>query len=140
GRAECVHRWSELVVGDRRETIAWLGAKRVIALAAIGNPDAFVRQIEQANAVVCGQLVRRDHHSWSESDAAELGRLVASQSSVDAIVTTEKDWMKLRAIDWSTLPCPIVRPRVDVRFIRGEAELRERLLAAARRRPLIASR
>ncbi len=131
--AACAHEWAELLSTDADpRPVEWLRGRRVALLAAIGNPGAFIEHAQLLGAEPVLRIARRDHHSWSAADLEELRARLAECAPIDAIVTTEKDWVKLRRLDLSSLPCPVLRPKLELRFYRGEAMLRDRLLAAAR--------
>lgn len=78
--------------GDREtrplETIA---GRVVRAVMSIGDPDAFVRQLEALGATVHAR-VYRDHHAFTSSDVAEI---VNAASADDLVVCTLKDAVKL---------------------------------------------
>ena len=67
--------------------------KEVIAMAGIGNPLPFLRDLTK-NYNVVGKLMFKDHHVYSKSDMAALAKLAAQHPDA-AIVTTEKDAVKL---------------------------------------------
>jgi tetraacyldisaccharide 4'-kinase len=108
--------------GDRRELDA-MREQRVVAVAGIGNPDAFFAQL----ATYARHLERipfRDHHGFTERDAAFIADCAAG---FDAVVCTLKDAVKLGPI-WPRQAPELwyVSQRLDVE--EGESEL-ERMLA-----------
>lgn len=80
------------VDGSGRAPITSLNGERVTAVAAIGDPTAFLRQIE-AHAAGISPVVFRDHHAFSASDIA---RIVAASHGSARVVCTLKDAVKLR--------------------------------------------
>ena len=65
--------------------------RKVLAVAGIGDPTAFQRQLEAAGATVRTAFFG-DHHSYSEADVAAM----ASTAGADElIVCTLKDYVKL---------------------------------------------
>lgn len=103
---------------ERREPVEWLRGRRVGVCCAIGNPGAFLRQVsDRVGAAPIEAMVLRDHDPYSP---ATVERLIAMArgARADAIVTTRKDWMKMRGKAW---PCAVARPAVGVRWI-GEGE------------------
>ncbi len=126
------HAWSGLRVAgageERNEAVGWLDGRRVRVVCAIANPDAFVRQVEEAGAEVVDRIVLRDHDPYREET---VRRMLDGGGTLDAIVTTEKDWVKLadRGVDW---PCPVVRPVLEPSFVEGEEALRRLVLEAVR--------
>ena len=129
------HRWTHLDLYGGREdgraepaAVAWLDAKRVVTMLGVGNPSAVTRQIECAGARVCANIPAADHEAYDRQKILTARGLCGS---VDAMVTTAKDWVKIRDLinigDW---PCPIVVPRVEIEFLAGGDMMRRRVLDA----------
>jgi tetraacyldisaccharide 4'-kinase len=82
----------------------------LLAVSGIAKPDAFLRSLQDAGVKVAGHEVFRDHHRYRERDVARVAaRMHAAHA--DALVTTEKDWMKLRRFDW---PAGVWLARLDI--------------------------
>ncbi|MGH7552880.1 MAG: tetraacyldisaccharide 4'-kinase [Longimicrobiales bacterium] len=81
----------------------------VVAVAGIAAPAPFVANAREAGAHVSGVITYSDHHAYDARD----GDSIASAAQGRAIVTTEKDWMKLagRLDDTQVW---LLRQRVDV--------------------------
>jgi tetraacyldisaccharide 4'-kinase len=77
---------------DSKETLATerLSGAKVLAIAAIGEPDAFRRQLEALGARVSLRAFR-DHHSFSADEV----RALAESASDSLAVCTLKDAVKL---------------------------------------------
>jgi tetraacyldisaccharide 4'-kinase len=89
----------------RNETPIWrvrrkLGVpgsqKHVLAFCAIARPREFYQALKAEGFEVAGTRSFRDHHRYTQRDIESLSRL-ASRSRCEAIVTTEKDSVKLDA-------------------------------------------
>lgn len=94
----------EGLVSGVRQSPDLLRGKRVVAAAAIGDPDSFVGQLKAAGAAV--QVATwRDHHQYGPEDLAWLAK--ASRKS-DHLVITEKDAVKLRDRWPAGVPEPLV--------------------------------
>jgi tetraacyldisaccharide 4'-kinase len=97
---------------------------RVLAFCGIGNPVAFERQLSSLGVRVVDMLCFRDHHRYTESDIERLHRR-ALQHRVDAVVTTQKDAVKIPlsdvTADWRFL-------LIQQEIARGEENYREALL------------
>jgi tetraacyldisaccharide 4'-kinase len=72
-----------------------LKGKTVLAVSAVGNPRAFGSQLHTLGATVSAPNFA-DHHAFSRDDVAKL---IRSSASVDMIVCTLKDAVKL-ALLW----------------------------------------
>lgn len=122
--AVTAHEWAGLAVadggGERVEDVDWLKGKRVVAVCAIGNPAGFVAACRERTAEV-KPVVLRDHAEYSPR---VLARVFEEAEGADAIVTTEKDWTKLRHVPREQWPAPVARAQVRMGFRRGEEELR----------------
>jgi tetraacyldisaccharide 4'-kinase len=154
GALVCVteHAWDGLVQSEPGPTlpVSWLRGKRVFVCCAIGNPDAFLAQVDasvrgRASAgtaladaspladftVLAGSMVLRDHDPY---EPATIRKLLdqARAARAEAIVVTEKDWVKLTRVKPEAWPCPVVRPRLAIRCREGEAALREMVMSLAR--------
>jgi tetraacyldisaccharide 4'-kinase len=80
-----------LVLGDARQPLSVLRRQRTLAIAAIGNAEAFRRQLEQAGAVVRTAFFE-DHHRFTKEEAE---RLAADLRDGEWAVCTLKDYVKL---------------------------------------------
>ena len=69
--------------------------RRVFAFAGIGRPEKFVASLNDAGADVTGTQFFGDHHVFSQSEIAGLRARAAGA----ALVTTEKDFVRLSAAD-----------------------------------------
>lgn len=134
--AVIAHDWEALDVfengADRTEPIEWLKGRRVFPVCAIAAPEGFFERIRTAGAVATGELPLRDHDHFRTATTDRIRRR-ARNTGAELIVCTAKDWSKLSRIDPKKWPCPVVRPRLRLRFVQGKAELRERILAAVQR-------
>lgn len=118
------HEWERLAVsepgGESVEPVAWLRGKRVLAVCAIGNPAAFMAGARAAGAEVT-PMVLRDHDPYERRTVLNIAFRAAKH---DAIVTTEKDWTKLREAGPMRL-ARVARPRLRLGFVEGGVEFDE---------------
>jgi tetraacyldisaccharide 4'-kinase len=84
----------ELIRVDRPERVPMsaLREERMTVVAAIGDPQAFFRQVE-SHASPIHRMPFRDHHKFTPADVA---RIVAEASGSARVVGTLKDAVKLR--------------------------------------------
>ncbi len=121
------HAWARDIPAliDSRETTkdtGWLQGKKIVLTCAIGNPDAFIRQARAAGANVTESITFRDHAKLRDKDTTRIIE-AAKRTNADAILTTGKDWSKLKHIKPDRWPCPVLRPQVDIDFLTGRDEL-----------------
>lgn len=137
--AACDHQWSGLDVSTRGEDSAqptdWLRGRRVFAICAIGNPGLFLESARAASGPLAGSLALRDHDHYTDRTVARLLEQVRA-ARADVILTTEKDWAKLRAREWDL---PVARPRLALRFLSGEQALADLVLRTVAGPPARAS-
>ncbi len=87
--------------------------KRIVALCGIANPDQFLRYLE-AEFEVVESLIYGDHHPYSRRIVQEWTDIL-DKHQADAIVTTEKDWMRMVGITEAVeLPIYTLPLRVSV--------------------------
>lgn len=80
--------------GAERAPITALQGERIVAVAAVGDPDAFFKQLE-AHAANVQQLAFRDHHCFTPADVA---RITAAAHGSARVIGTLKDVVKLREL------------------------------------------
>lgn len=83
------------VAADRELEFDWLKHKQVIAFSGIGAPESFDQILKQLGSNVIQHYRHRDHHWYTEADLSEI-RSAADRHRASAIVTTEKDAVRLR--------------------------------------------
>jgi tetraacyldisaccharide 4'-kinase len=93
-----------------------LSGQKVLVFCGIGNPSSFLKQIESTGATIVNSRAFNDHHQYSAEDLTNL-RNRARMAGAEALVTTEKDWVKLADIvdQVGDLP-PIVRAQLTIQF------------------------
>ena len=88
----------DLKTGEHRPIRDFLG-KQVIALAAIGNPQVFLRDLEHYQMSIQDRFIFRDHHTYDQSDLDRvLGRL--AELPAEMVITTQKDSVRLEHLDF----------------------------------------
>ena len=111
------------IEGEHR-TLESIQGRRVVVAAAIGDPTALLRQLQDSGA----ELVPRvwpDHHAFTGNDAAALASF---GGDADLVVCTLKDAVKLAPL-WPRVGLPLWYVSQAVTFERGEDEVRRVLTA-----------
>jgi tetraacyldisaccharide 4'-kinase len=87
----------------------------VAAFCGIGNPEAFRRTLIDLGTIPTSFRVYPDHHRYGREDVEELRRWAGDLPAGTAIVTTQKDLVKLRLSSLGDRPlwCLPVRLRVE---------------------------
>ncbi len=73
--------------------------KRVIALAAIGNPEVFIEDLAHYQIQVVDRALFRDHHNFSQGELGDVLKRI-SELDADGLMTTEKDAVRLKKLDF----------------------------------------
>jgi tetraacyldisaccharide 4'-kinase len=102
--------------------VSVLGSARLLAFAGIGSPAGFRRTLAETAVRVTGFEEFADHHWYTRDDLARLDRR-AADAQADGLVTTEKDWVRLRALPAMKRPLYVLSVRL--RLTSGETAWRE---------------
>jgi tetraacyldisaccharide 4'-kinase len=125
----CRHAHAHFITPDDRRLPPDLRGRSYLAFCGIGNPEAFTRQLESTGGRRAATHFFADHHAYVDRDLAMLENLARTTAS-DVMVTTEKDWVKLRHLSRATQTQPTVwRVELSIEFADdGGARLVEQLL------------
>lgn len=95
------------------------------AVAAIANPDSFFKMLTEHGLQIRHRRAFVDHHIFTQ---AEMREVAAEAISVGcrALIVTEKDAVKLEALDFCGLDVYVYRIRLQIAA--GEANLHQSLL------------
>jgi tetraacyldisaccharide 4'-kinase len=104
GLAVCHLAPAELhsATSDTRAPLSWLGGRRLLATAAVGDPAAFVAQLRAEGAELRTRTFA-DHHAFTARDVAELEALAEGR---EGVVCTLKDAVKLGPL-WPAAAPPL---------------------------------
>ena len=97
--------------------------KRVFAFCGIGNPEAFLRTIQHIGADVVGSAIYNDHHHYTDLCVTEIVRQ-AGNANADFILTTQKDWTKIRSLLPAHHTVPFAYLVIQIAFLAGEDQLK----------------
>ncbi len=108
-----------------QQAVDTLRSRPIAAFCGIGNPDGFRRTLTQLGLDVTAWRTFPDHHPYSREDIDDLRRWAREQPSEAALVTTQKDLVKInlerlgdRAL-WAL--------RIQMRVLDGEEVLQDKL-------------
>lgn len=109
----------------RRVPVADLAGRRLMAFAGLGSPHGFADTLDAAGVRRVGFAEFPDHHWFTPIDLEELAR-EARAASAQGLVTTEKDWVRVRDLPRPALPLWVLPMRL---VIDAGLEAWQRLLA-----------
>jgi tetraacyldisaccharide 4'-kinase len=75
----------------------------VAVVCGIGNPEAFTEDILQAGINIVSESFFADHHAFTQNDLEKVYK-AAREAGADAIVTTEKDAVRLEGLKFEEIP------------------------------------
>ncbi len=115
---ECRHcsRFLKNVITDEREELAFLEGRKVVALSGIAAPYGFEKSLEALGATIVERFRFADHHRYRQQELIDIIN-AAAKAGADAIITTEKDAVRLPRL--SRCDVPILFLRVDIEILKG---------------------
>jgi tetraacyldisaccharide 4'-kinase len=115
------------------EPLASLGGRRIVAVAAIGEPGTFFEQL-RVHGRDTTEMALRDHHHFTDVDVRRILRLAEGR---DGVVCTLKDAVKLAPL-WPAAAAPLwyVSQAAAVERGRGLLDASLGVILAARTSPL----
>ena len=114
------------ISGERHAPKRLEGA-RLGLVSSIGDPDGFESTVRRLHAGVAWHRMFPDHHRYQPEDWEAVHAQVRRQA-LDAVLTTEKDWVRLRPLATrQPPPVPVWILDVAMRVMSGEGELDARL-------------
>jgi tetraacyldisaccharide 4'-kinase len=125
-----------LRVPDGRELPAdALAGRRLLAFAGLGWPRGFADTLAATRVDVADLVEYPDHHWFEGRDLEELAGH-AREIRAEGLVTTEKDWIRLRSLNVPPVPLYVLRVQLHLDTGREQLlQMLDRMLAgtAARR-------
>jgi tetraacyldisaccharide 4'-kinase len=85
------------------QTVADLGSGPFFAFCGIGNPEAFVRDLQRWGVAPVGHMFFADHHRYTLEDVQAIER-AAKGVGAKGLLTTEKDFCNLTSVALPALP------------------------------------
>jgi len=82
---------------NEKEPLDYLKGRRACAISGLADNNSFSMTLKQLDALVVSTLSYMDHHKYVKTDIKEIAE-DAKKNNADTIVTTEKDWIKLKSI------------------------------------------
>jgi tetraacyldisaccharide 4'-kinase len=113
------------VRGPGGRELGWFEDRRTFLFSGVGNPDSFRRIARELGVEIVGERVLRDHHRYSDPELLKISK-EASAAGAAVILTTAKDWVKVRE-KLPDVPPPFNAVEIEMRITEGEEQLRDHL-------------
>jgi tetraacyldisaccharide 4'-kinase len=114
------------------ESITTLRGQSVAALCGIGHPSGFLTTLRSLGANVVEQLIYPDHYPYQRDDVMAIAARLRRLPPDTWLVTTQKDWVKLRVDRLADRP--VWSLRIALEITQGRDQL-EAALARVLNRP-----
>ncbi|OGU44003.1 MAG: tetraacyldisaccharide 4'-kinase [Ignavibacteria bacterium GWC2_56_12] len=117
-------------IGNSEEPMDRCRGRRVAAFSGIGTPSAFRATLTSLGMNVVEHSVFPDHHEYSAQDIEKLQR-AAEESKPDMLVTTQKDLMRLRSMQFEKFlrSFPVFYSVAGLEWLAGDVEMRRLILS-----------
>jgi len=122
--AKSIHAPTYVKSADNKEiSLEHLKGKKISAFCGIGNPEAFFRTIKQLGGNLIGSKIYNDHHHYTNDCLADIYEK-AGVLKADLILTTQKDWTKIKRLTLLKKDIPLGYIGIEMKFLAGEKKLR----------------
>ena len=95
----------------RREDGPALAGRRLLAFAGLGSPRGFAETLAGTGVRVAGLVEYPDHYWFAERDLVDL-EAQARAIGAEGLITTEKDWVRLRERSPRSIPLWVLSVRL----------------------------
>lgn len=121
--AKSIHSVTQAKTKENKDIrIKDYNGKKIFAFCGIGNPNAFFGTI-RTFADLVGSKIYNDHHRYTESDLADIYEQ-ARIAKADIILTTQKDWTKIRYLAFDKKNMQLAYLIIEIKFLEAEDKLR----------------
>ncbi len=113
--AECRHtprHFQDVFSGERR-ALDFLRGKKIAALSGIASPRGFEESLERLGAALVHRERFADHHRYTQQEILDAIN-AARDRGAEAIVTTEKDAVRLPLLERRDLPIYFLRVEIEL--------------------------
>jgi tetraacyldisaccharide 4'-kinase len=123
-----IHAYDEIRRADTGKPLSLekLKNRRILGISGLANPISFHRLLDNLGLTVVKYLDFPDHHWYTKQDAHHIRRILA-EDQIDAIMTTEKDEVKL-SLHFELLEVPVYIMTIEM-DVQPEKEFKELLLS-----------
>jgi tetraacyldisaccharide 4'-kinase len=121
--AQAIHAAVNIKSRDNTETsIEQLKGVRIYGFCGIGNPNAFFNTIETLEAVIVGSKIFNDHYKYTPASLEDIYSQ-ARIAEADLILTTQKDWTKIKHLEPVKKDIRLAYLAIEIKFIADQDKL-----------------
>ena len=111
----------EGLINHHNKTTSLDTKKKYLLITSIANPNSIYEYLNE-NKVQFTAKKYRDHHNFTKTQIQEI---ITISKKHDAIITTEKDWMRLKETELvNAVSLDILRLRMKIEFIHSKENLK----------------
>ncbi len=123
--ATSIHQAREWQCNGESVPLAEYTNRPVAAFCGLGNPQAFELTLAKLGYRPSEFRTFADHHNYTREDVDGLRRWAETLPADAVVLTTQKDWVKLRIADLAGRPLAALR--IGLTLLTGESELRSQV-------------
>lgn len=118
--AKAVHRpVGAVLMKNQKISLEELKKKKIFAFCGIGNPEAFLKMLNQLGMDVVGSKIFNDHHEFTDEDTRDIFSQ-AELVGADIIISTQKDWVKTALLTMEDERIDFAYLAIQLQFVEGE--------------------
>ncbi|MEE3368739.1 MAG: tetraacyldisaccharide 4'-kinase [Planctomycetota bacterium] len=123
---ETVHQPYQLIRHQEpANSLTWLRNRSVAAFCGLGNPSGFQHTLTTCDCQIAAFRALPDHYAYTQQDLQSLATWLAHEPTVDAVVCTCKDLVKIGRSELAGIP--LYALDIGMRFVHGQSDLEARL-------------
>ena len=134
---DALYRIDKRYLKERRENhckdhkVNYLGideiaVKKVCLVSGIADPDYFSFLVKEQGANISARYDFPDHYAYGQRDIDTINRK-CKQQNIEAIITTAKDYVKIKELDISDIEDRLFIMNIGVDIVSGKESLNARL-------------
>jgi len=126
--AKAIHRplYFYRILSNEKVNISELQNKKIVLVSAIGSPECFEKTVLRLGLKINRHFIFRDHHGYTKEDIAHIEDY-CKNNSLDAVITTEKDAVKLKSLQFTAYSLQLLVLKVRLEIIENEDGFYNRL-------------
>jgi len=130
---ETIHQplYLEELFSGRRENSGSIQGKTVHVVSGIARPDGFEDEVERLGGHIARRIRFTDHHRFTEQEIEEILQRAYAERA-EAVVTTQKDAVRVPTLKFT--PVPLYFLRVAIQVTKGTENLADWILGLCQAR------